>query len=337
MALRSAPPPARAAAKPQAPAAPSSRLTAAVAICTYTEKRWDDLAGAIGSLRKQTRAPDEIVVVVDHNPSLFARVRREFSFVVAVENRFNQGLSGARNTAVGVSSCAVMLFLDDDAEAMPNWVERAMATFSDPQVLGVGCRITGAWEGSRPQWFPPEFDWVVGCSYRGVPEQPSRIRNPLGAAMGIRRDALEATAGFRSELGRYKKIPLGCEETELCIRAGQSRPDGYFIQQPSAVVLHRVPAERQTFNYFRRRCFAEGMSKAMVGRFVGAGAGLAAERRHVMTALPAGIARGVDDAAAGDLWGFVRGAAIAIGLAFTVAGYAAGVVWAGMQSRRVRE
>ena len=40
-----------------------------------------------------------------------------------------------------------------------------------------------------------EFDWVVGCSYRGLPETVSVVRNPIGAKMSLRTSlALEAGA-----------------------------------------------------------------------------------------------------------------------------------------------
>ena len=42
-----------------------------------TERRWEALSRAVASLRAQTRAVDEVIVVVDHNPELLARVSGE--------------------------------------------------------------------------------------------------------------------------------------------------------------------------------------------------------------------------------------------------------------------
>ena len=46
-----------------------------VVICAYTFDRWDDTLAAVASVRSQTTQPDQIVVVVDHNPPLYARLR----------------------------------------------------------------------------------------------------------------------------------------------------------------------------------------------------------------------------------------------------------------------
>ena len=54
--------------------------------------------------------------------------------------------------------------------------------------------------GRRPRFFPAEFDWVVGCTYRGMPEEASVVRNLIGANMSFRRSALEAIGGCRDAL-----------------------------------------------------------------------------------------------------------------------------------------
>jgi 2-phospho-L-lactate guanylyltransferase (CobY/MobA/RfbA family) len=44
--------------------------SASVIICCYTHERWDDLQTAIASVLAQSPEPEEVVVVVDHNPGL---------------------------------------------------------------------------------------------------------------------------------------------------------------------------------------------------------------------------------------------------------------------------
>jgi hypothetical protein len=49
---------------------------ASVVICAHTLDRWDELKHAVGSVRTQTRAPPEIVVVVEAlSQHLLSRVR----------------------------------------------------------------------------------------------------------------------------------------------------------------------------------------------------------------------------------------------------------------------
>jgi hypothetical protein len=96
---------------------------------------------------------------------------------------------------------------------------------------------------------------------------------------------------------------------------------------PSARVTHRVPAQRGQFQYFRERCYAEGLSKALVTRLVGGWDGLSSERTYTFRTLPAGIVRGILDAIRHhDLTGLGRAGAIIAGLAFTTLGYLAGKI-----------
>jgi len=296
-----------------------------VVICAYTDERWDDVIAAVESLRRQTAAPKEIVVVVDHRPTLLKRVRRALPEVIAIPNMGPTGLSGARNSGVVASTGSVVAFLDDDARAAPDWLERIALAYRDPRVIGVGGTSEPVWPGKRPAWFPAEFDWVVGCTYRGMPEQTSQVRNLIGSNMSLRRDVLEQLGGFTSGIGRVGVRPVGCEETELCIRAAQRWPDTLLLYEPRARVSHRVSHGRATWSYFRSRCFSEGLSKALVSRLVGAGDGLATERAYTRRTLPLGVVHGLSDAVCRrDLGGLARAAAISTGLLMTASGYLLG-------------
>jgi len=291
-------------------------------VCTHDVARWDALVRAVVSLQRQALAPIEVVVVVDHNPGLLSRVRAELPEVVAVANDHEQGLSGARNTAVAAARGTLVAFLDDDAEAASDWLELLVATCSREGVLGAGGRVLPRWLGERPAWFPAEFLWVVGCTYEGVPTVSSPVRNLYGGCFCIRRSVFERIGGFRSELGRVGANRMGCEETELCIRAAQGSDDARFWYEPAAVIVHDVPADRTTWSYFRSRCYAEGVSKARLSQLVGADAGLSTERAYVRRTLPGGVGRGVRDAVTGaDAAGALRAGAIAGGLAITAVGY----------------
>lgn len=303
-------------------------------ICAYTAERIELLAAAIESLGEQTVAPHEIVLVIDHSPELEAIARERWPQALAVANREQQGLSGARNTGVAECSGEVVAFLDDDAAAAPNWIERLGAAYADPNVLGAGGAVRPNWATERPGWFPPEFDWVVGCTHSGMPRQRQAVRNPVGANMSFRRQALVEAGGFRHELGRIGKIPAGCEETDLSIRVGQDNPGGEIVYDPEAAVDHFVPAERASFRYFTSRCRGEGRSKAILAGLVGSDDGLAEERTYTSRTLPLGFLRGIGDVFRGDPAGLARSAMLAIGLATTTRGYLGGRGEAKRLSRR---
>jgi GT2 family glycosyltransferase len=300
-------------------------LDVSVIVCTYSDRRWDELTAAVESLRRQDVCPREVVVAVDNNPPLAARVRSELPDVVVVENPNRRGLSGTRNAGVAAARGDVVAFLDDDAVAEPDWLATLLACYADPRVLGAGGAVDPVWERGRPAWFPDEFDWVVGCSYRGMPLHASAVRNLIGANMSFRREVFASVGGFSAVVGRVGQRPVGCEETELCIRVLQASPGCLLVYEPRARVEHRVPATRGRLGYFLSRCFAEGLSKAAVVRLRGSRAGLASERRHALRVLPAGFAAAAGDAIASrSVASLERGGAIALGLATTTAGYVLG-------------
>jgi len=307
-----------------------------VVICVYTEQRWREILAAVESVRQQSLRCLEIILVVDYNPTLYDRLTNALPDARIVENKEAKGLSGGRNTGISAARGDVIAFLDDDAVADPDWLKFFSDCYVDPAVLAVGGRTLPNWETMRPNWFPEEFDWTVGCSYLGMPRSRAVVRNIMGGNASYRREAFGLAGGFRTNIGRAAgKRPLGCEETELCIRIRQSSPAAVLLFENQAVIHHLIPAIRCRLSYFTSRCYAEGLSKALVAASVGAQDGLSTERSYSTRTLPRGVVRGLGQAMLGDLWGAARAAAIAIGLAATVAGYVVGSV-PGRVHREVR-
>ncbi|MFI9581908.1 glycosyltransferase family 2 protein [Streptomyces sp. NPDC052236] len=305
-----------------------------VVICVYTEDRWEDILAAVDSVRHQSLPPLETLLVVDHNPALLERLGKEYkeakeeTEVRVLANAGPRGLSAGRNTGIAAARGKFVAFLDDDAVAERDWLRYFAEGYDDVRVMAVGGRTMPAWEsGRRPVWFPEEFDWVVGCTYRGLPGGKVRVRNVLGGNASFRRSAFDASGGFATGIGRDgDKRPLGCEETELCIRLATALPEAVLLIDDRAVIHHKVPAARERFGYFRTRAYAEGLSKALVARSVGAGKGLESERRYTTRVLPAGVARGLRDAARGRRGGAGRAGAIVAGVAAAAGGYVVGSV-----------
>lgn len=303
----------------------SHRPSMTVVVCAYTMARWDLLCRAIDSVRSQTLAPLEILLVVDHCPELQQRAGKLGNDVHVCANAEAAGLSGARNTGVAHARGEVVAFLDDDATAAADWLEHLVRPYDDPRVVGVGGHVLAAWERGKPVWFPPEFNWVVGCSYTGLPSEIAVVRNPIGANMSFRREAIARVGGFSGCLGRVGTRPLGCEETELSIRLAQRDPASVFVLEPRAVVRHHVPGDRARWAYFWRRCWAEGLSKASVSRLSDPRSALSSERSYALRTLPRGAARGIGDAVRRrEPGGLSRALAISAGLGITAAGFAAG-------------
>jgi glycosyltransferase involved in cell wall biosynthesis len=296
-----------------------------VVICAYTEQRWDELLAAVRSVQGQSVAAREIIVVIDNNPGLLARVREALPNVIAEENSGGRGAGEARNRAVGLASSSIIAFLDDDAVARPEWIERATTAFEDSRVIGVGGTIEPIWEEGRPRWMAEEFYWTLGCTYPGLPTEPAPIRNLIAANMFVRREAFLELGGFRAGFGKTG-TRSGTEETDLCIRASQRWPESIWLHDPAVAVRHRVSGSRSRLSYFVSRCYDEGIAKASIVEFVGGRDGLAAERFYTARILPRGFVRGVIACLKGDVTGMARSASIVVGLTATVAGYLVGEV-----------
>jgi glycosyltransferase involved in cell wall biosynthesis len=295
--------------------------TISVVICAFTEERLEVMTEALDSLRRQTHPAREIVLVIDHAPELLDEARRRWPDVTVVPNRERQGLSGARNSGVAETGGEVVAFLDDDAIAAEDWLERLAAAYADPRVLGAGGTVRPRWVEGKPGWFPPEFDWVVGCTHSGMPQTLEPVRNLVGANMSFRRRPLLDVGGFSHELGRVGTLPVGCEETDLSIRVHQRWPEAEIVYDPAAAVEHVVPPARGKVRYFIDRCRAEGRSKAVLSGMVGTEDGLSSERSYVRRTLPLGVLRDLGAVFKGDFSGPSRAAMIFVGLAATTADY----------------
>jgi cellulose synthase/poly-beta-1,6-N-acetylglucosamine synthase-like glycosyltransferase len=286
--------------------------------------RWDALRAAVSSVLSQDPGPAQVVVVIDHNAELAARASGELQGCQVLESDGAPGLSGARNTGLAAAAQPVTVFLDDDARARPGWLAALIDPYRVPDVVATGGHVEPCWPGLRPRWLPREFDWVVGCSYLGMPESPGAIRNPIGANMSMRTQAALEAGGFHSAVGRVGNPPAGCEETELAIRLTAGKPGATIYYTPGSAVDHHIAPERVKFGYFLRRCWYEGLSKATVVQLAGASAGLRSERRQVALVIPRQVARELGGLARGDWSALLRVWAAAGGLTAAAAGFLTG-------------
>ena len=85
---------------------------------------------------------------------------------------------------------------------------------------------------------------MFGCSYTGLPTELAPVRNPIGANMAVRREAIQEIGGFRTASPpreiRYRGTVIAgghaLEDTELGIRIGQRWPQMSWLYQPHATV-----------------------------------------------------------------------------------------------------
>lgn len=287
---------------------------ATVVIATYDLARWDLLAAAVTSIESDSDQPAQVIVSVDQNEALYERIRTEWPEITVVRNAYGRGASGTRNTAAELACTPYIVFVDDDIRVRPGWLERLLQPFVDPTVVGTGGGVVPRWQGSRPSWFPEEFDWVVGASYRGMPTAQDVVRNVWSENMAVRAEVFQAVGGFRSDFGKIGNYNSP-EDTDLCIRMAGTATGLKWVYVPAALVEHHVPAVRSSFSYFLKRNYREGVGKVRMADLIGKQETLRSERNYLRRTLPSGILAGLwRPFRHGDLRGFLQAGSIVAGV-----------------------
>lgn len=93
------------------------------------------LPRCLEALRRQTRPPDEVIVVDDGSKDDTAAVAAAYG--VQVFRQRHQGPAAARNLGVEKTSGDIVLFTDADCEPAPDWIAEMVHPFSDSVVAGV--------------------------------------------------------------------------------------------------------------------------------------------------------------------------------------------------------
>jgi glycosyltransferase involved in cell wall biosynthesis len=178
-----------------------------------------------------------------------------------------RGVSNVRNRALRECGTEWIAFLDDDAIAEPDWLERILGTIRehDQRAHAIGGRVVPIWEAPRPPWLPDSLlgmvsivDWGGECRVAKENEWFA------GANISFRVSAMLAAGGFKTLLGRQgdERLLISNEEIEM-IRRLRSL-GGLAIYDPKVTVRHRVPPWRLSREWFRRRMAWQATSDMLV-------------------------------------------------------------------------
>lgn len=209
--------------------------TALVVIATYC--RHDHIRECLRHLARQTVAPER-TVVVDASPDERTRIAvAEFPGVDYRRNDLGRGHT-ATSRAIGIEGAKedILVFLDDDAYAEPEWLERILAAYDDPSVAGVGGRARNGQPGEENEGIEQigllREDGALTGFFAADPGRRVDVDHLLGANMSVRADTVRELGGIRDY------YPGTClrEETDIALRM---RKAGYrLVFDPAAVVLH---------------------------------------------------------------------------------------------------
>ena len=245
----------------------------AAIICTHNRDRY--LGAAIDSLLHQDWDNYEILVIDNGSTDNTREV---------VESRLSNprlkyfyepelGLSVARNRGAKETTAPVLAYLDDDAEASPQWLKVITRAFQENERLAIaGGKVTLLLpEGKTlPNWISESMTGSLGAYDLGTEvfyiENPNLT--PRGLNYAIRRTFLDEVGGFDPNLGRVGKNLLSNEElfmTELALNQGWQ-----VAYLPEALAAHNVAPERLKPGWFISRSWWQGVSEyyreAVAGR-----------------------------------------------------------------------
>ncbi|TSK04499.1 MAG: glycosyltransferase [Geobacter sp.] len=230
------------------------------------------LYNALESISRQT-CPEELfeVIVVNNGSSdETEEVCRHFSrrithFKIISEPR--PGLHNGRHAGMKEARGEVLVYADDDIEALPTWLEGVAESFRDPAVALVGGKILPKFEAAPPEWVATlshntDAGWALGWySLLDFGDTVHEIPHEYvwGCNLSIRRDVLLKAGGFHPDafpqvLIRYRG------DGETALSEAVRRMGLKCLYNPKASVRHVVTKERMTLEYIYRRAYNQGIS-----------------------------------------------------------------------------
>lgn len=208
---------------------------AVVVVATY--RRPEYVRTCLQHLQAQT-TPARRIVVVDASPDdVTAAVVGEFHGVEYRRNDLGAGTLAA-SRAIGSHDATedVVAFIDDDAYAEPEWLERILAAYDAPDVGAVGGRARMNREGEESEGIELIGRFLpngrLTGNFAADPGRTVDADHMLGANMTVRTDVLRSFGGI------HDYYPGTClrEDSDLSLRV---RTAGYRIRYaPDAVALH---------------------------------------------------------------------------------------------------
>lgn len=215
-------------------------LNPTVSVVVASVGRPDELSACLRSIANQTAKPDEVLVVAQVADLDTREAARELGAAVTVVQE--PGLALALQTGIARASCDVVAFVDDDARAHSDWVERIGRAFAaNPRLALLGGRDNvGGDAGSGDLKTPVgllRLGKVVGNHHRGR-GAARRVHHVKGANMSMRREVVagiplaELVAGSGAQVRNEFVLSLAVRTQGLDV-----------IYDPSIQVDH-YPAER---------------------------------------------------------------------------------------------
>jgi len=232
-------------------------------VCTYN--RADILPRCLQAAKAQTLAASEYEIIVVDNASVdntraIVEQWPEIRYLYCP----HRGLSQARNTGAHAAKAPIVTYIDDDAIAEPDLLEKILATFAGHADAGcVGGRIDIHLPPSLPAWYSKHFAGYYSefnPGYADVQLVAELWEYPFGANVSYRLEALERIGYFNLNMGRVGKNTSGGEELDAEYRIAQAGYGIYYT--PHARVEHIIMPDRLKWSHIANSARAAGRNWA---------------------------------------------------------------------------
>lgn len=229
-----------------------------VIICSYNRATY--IREALESLYNQQISKEKYeVIVVDNNSSdntdqvcqTFLSDHPDFNALYMKESQ--QGSSFARNAGAAVAAGTILVFMDDDAVAEPNFITGYKALFDKfHDAVGAGGRIIPRYIPSEPKWMSYYVSSLVGnFDYSPTSCSFEKGKYPLESNMAVRKDAFENIGGFNTALPGVKgTLRIGGEGKDFFYRLTEGGKP--ILYEPLIRVHHVVETSKLTREYMYR-------------------------------------------------------------------------------------
>jgi len=163
-----------------------------------TRLRADYLDVALASIAPQAAATGSELIVVDDGPDAETRAVAARHGARYVAPQASKGLNGARNTGIDNARADLLVFVDDDVEVQPGWLEALIAAdaTAEPDVGVLTGPIRARFEDHRLRSCGRE-DPPITTQDHGPHDRD--IDHAWGANMALRRSALRRAGRFDEE------------------------------------------------------------------------------------------------------------------------------------------
>ncbi len=222
-------------------------------ICTYNREKF--IGAALTCLSRQTLAPGRFeIIVVDNNSSdsTASIVKAFISSHPQLNTRYvhesRKGLSYARNRGIDEAKAAVITFVDDDAEAVPGFLESINSFMSaNPNAVGVGGKVIPRYsEEQEPRWMSKYLNGYVGLLDYGDQAKrfDGKMKYPAGCNMTYRKEILLQAGGFNNQL------TFRSDDKFIFHQVSKQSTEIYYL--PQAMLYHNIDSERLSISSFKK-------------------------------------------------------------------------------------